>query len=421
MTQRIDSVGPGAVVLVKKGNEILYHKAFGKADIEMGTDMEIDHIFDLASITKEFTAIAILQLEAQGLFSITDDVHHFLPGYPTQGQIITIEHLLTHTSGIRNHMDMDWASGPVRLEFDSILAVIRHFKTDTLIFIPGEKYEYCNTGFQILGHIIEKVSRLSFADYLDQNMFELSGMTNSTYPRNASEVKKISTGYESKDGEIILAREHSLTQNCGQSGLHSTALDLSRWYTALNSFKIVPEADLKRAWTTSTLNDGRPTNYGLGWNIENKFGSPTISHTGFMFGHSSTDLYFPNDSLLVIVLSNVGAIEVVNTNEIAFDISTYFYEDRIIEMTKEELDRFVGVYQMDPGFDVKVHREDMQLYVKVDSNRPDKVVAVASNRFKVKDFDADVEFELDENGVYSKITLSRAEMRFKGERKTIVE
>lgn len=162
----------GCVALVSKGGNIIYHNALGLADLELNTPMTKDMVFEIGSLTKQFTAVAILMLNEQGKLNLNDDIKKYIPDYPTQENIITIHHLLNHTSGIKNYVTLkDWFP-QIRKDFTPE-AFIELFKNEPLNFSPGEKWEYNNSGYYLLGYIIEKVSKQYYKDFIESEISNL--------------------------------------------------------------------------------------------------------------------------------------------------------------------------------------------------------------------------------------------------------
>ena len=189
----------GAVALVSRNGKIIYKKAFGMANLELNVPMNPDNIFRIGSITKQFTAVAILQLAEQGKLDIKDDIRKFIPGYPTQGNTITIEHLLTHTSGIQ---DFTAIKGNVNRSATDYTPkeMIDYFKDQPVRFAPGTRYEYSNLGYFLLGYIIEHITGKTYAQYVEENIFLPLGMKNSSYAGNSIVIKNRAAGY-SRGGE----------------------------------------------------------------------------------------------------------------------------------------------------------------------------------------------------------------------------
>ena len=179
---------PGTTVLVARQGKVIYSKALGMANMELNVPMEMDHVFWIASIGKQFTAVAILQLMEQGKLSLRDEITKFIPDYPTQGNKITIEHLLTHTSGIPTYSGME--DPEKKLAFDCTpTEVIDFFKNLPMRFAPGTKWEYSNSGYFLLGYIIEIITGKPYAEYLEENFFRPLGMINSRFASNKNIVK----------------------------------------------------------------------------------------------------------------------------------------------------------------------------------------------------------------------------------------
>ncbi|MEE9429495.1 MAG: serine hydrolase [Melioribacteraceae bacterium] len=406
--------GPGAIVLVKKNDKILYKKAFGKANIELNVDMTTNNVFNIASLSKEFTSMSILQLLEKGKLSLEDNINSYIPNYSKNGDKIKIKHLLSHTSGLKSHTDTAWANTDARKYFKSTIDVLNYFKKDTIKFEPGEKHDYCNLNFNLLAYIIEKTSGMEYAEYVKENIFKPLDMTNSFIPNEGQVVPNLATGYELKNNEIVYARYHSLNQTRGSSSLHTTVGDLSKWYKGLMNSKVVSRETLMKAWSPFTLNDGTKAVYGYGFYSDKKFGKTTIFHNGFIFGYSTSDMYFPEDDLLILIASNISDINIINTNTLIFDVVATIYKSSIPKLTADLLDSYVGTYEMKKGFNAKVYREGMQLLISVDGQRADKLFPESLTFFVVKDFPAKAEFIPSSDGGKMKIVLSMGPDRFEG-------
>ncbi len=411
-TVKID--GPGAIVFIKQKGKVLYEKAFGKANIENNVDMSTKNAFNIGSVSKEFTAMSILQLLEKGKLSLEDNINSYIPNYSKNGDIIKIKHLLSHTSGLQSHTDTIWANTDGRKYFKSTLDVLNYFKKDTIKFKPGEKHDYCNVNFNLLAHIIEKASGMEYAEYIEENIFKPLGMANSYVPNEGQVIPNLATGYEFKDNKVVYARYHSLNQTRGSSSIHTTVDDLAKWYEGLMSSKVVTRENLIKAWTPFTQNSGENAVYGYGFYSDKKFNKTSIYHNGFIFGYSTSDMYFPEDDLLILVVSNISDINVINTNTIIFDIASTIYKSEVPELTSELLDTYVGTYKMKQGFGAKVSREGMQLLISVDGGKDDKLFPETETLFLVKDFPAKVEFIPPTNGGKMGIVLSMGPNRFEG-------
>lgn len=187
--------GSGATVLVAQKGQIIYHKAFGMANLELDVSMKTDHVFRIGSVTKQFTAAAILQLAEQGKLSLQDELIKFVPDYPTQGKRITVEHLLNHTSGIKSYTGMaEWNAAVQRKDFTPS-ELVDYFKNQPMDFEPGAQWKYNNSGYILLGFIIEKVSGQPYSQYVTEHFFKPLGMHNSYYGDVAPIIPNRATGY----------------------------------------------------------------------------------------------------------------------------------------------------------------------------------------------------------------------------------
>ena len=181
---------PGAVVIVVKDGTVVYRKAVGMANVELGVALQPDMVFRLASITKQFTATAIMLLVERGKLALSDPIEKFFPDYPTQGHVITVEHLLTHTSGIRSYTDIPgWMTGRIKTDM-KVAELVDAFKNEPMQFAPGTRYSYNNSAYVLLGALVEKVSGQSYGAFVTEHIFKPLGMTSSFYGSNEPVIPK---------------------------------------------------------------------------------------------------------------------------------------------------------------------------------------------------------------------------------------
>jgi len=420
--EQIDSIlnntvktdGPGAIIFIKQKGKVLYEKAFGKANIENKVDMSTKNAFNIGSVSKEFTAMSVIQLLEKGKLSLEDNVNSYLPNYSKNGDKIKIKHLLSHTSGLKSHTDTIWANTDARKYFNSSKDVLNYFKNDIVQFEAGENHDYCNVNFNLLAYIIEKVSGMEYTDYVNENIFKPLGMTNSYIPNEGQLIPNLATGYELKNNEIVYARYHSINQTRGSSSIHTTVEDLSKWYEGLMNSKVISRENLIKAWTPFTLNTGEKSTYGYGFYSDKKFNKTSIFHNGFIFGYSTSDMYFPEDDLLILVVSNISDINVINTNTIIFDIASSIYKSEIPELTTDLLDTYVGTYLIEKGFKVKIFRKGLVLFNEFDGQPAVELAAETKTKFRVKDFPAKVEFYKSSEDGSMRIILSNGREKYEG-------
>lgn len=304
MSKVYEENGPGGIALVAKGEEILYRKAFGLADLELGVKMTPENIIRIGSLTKQFTAIAILKLAEEGKLGLQDPITKYIDDYPTLGYRITIEHLLTHTSGIRSFTNMNaWNADLNKMNIPP-QKKIDFFKDEPMDFVPGEEFKYNNSGYILLGYIIELVSGKTYKEYIEESLFKPLGMYNSFYESTSNIIKNRARGYKFDRNEYKNADFLDMSNPYAAGSLISTVDDLFTWYNALMQYKVISKASLEKAHSPYKLNNGKPTEYGYGWFVSNLKGHQIISHGGGITGYLTYSLYIPDEDIFVAVFSN---------------------------------------------------------------------------------------------------------------------
>lgn len=340
----------GASVLIAQKNQIIYHRAFGKANLEAGLPMSTEHITRIGSVTKQFTAVAILKLAEEGKLSLQDPLTKYLPDYSTQGHVVTVEHLLTHTSGIVSYTDMpEWTEEVRRKDF-APLDLINTFKVDTLEFAPGTAWNYNNTGYFILGYIIEKVSGQSYSTYLQDHFFTPLQLKNTLYGDDRRILKHRAIGYQKNGNEFAHADYLSMTQPYAAGSLMSTTGDLFTWHKALHAGKIISASSLKLAFTDYILANGKPSHYGYGFFFGNLLGSPTIEHSGGINGYLTQTLYLPQEDIYIAILTNCECDPPIDISaHLAATILGKNYFPPAIPLAGNQLKDYSGVYASTDG------------------------------------------------------------------------
>lgn len=358
---------PGAAVLVEKDGEILLRKGYGLANLELEVPIRPEMVFRVGSVTKQFTAIAILELVEQGKLALDDDITKYLPGFPTHGQKVTIEHLLTHTSGIKSYTDLEtWRK--VMREDRSVPQMIDLFKDEAPDFAPGEKWLYDNSGYFLLGAILEKVTGQPYADWMAAHLFTPLGLTHTTYGADAPILPGRVEGYEGPPGHHRNAAYISMTQPYAAGALVSSVDDLARWARALDAGTLVRKDLLERMSTPYRLKSGKPTGYGYGlaaWSYE---GHRVLEHGGGINGFAAELLRLPDDHLIVVILSN-NPEHRPGPNLLAARIAALLIgkpldERKAVSVAPAVLDRYVGVYRIDATSTRVVTREGGHLYTQ---------------------------------------------------------
>jgi len=303
LSEQFKTDEPGATALVSRNGQVIYKKAFGMANLELNVPMQVDNVFWIASMGKQFTAMAILQLMEQGKLNLQDEITKFIPDYPTQGNKITIEHLLTHTSGIHNFSGMKDPDKKLTTDCTPN-EVIDFFKNLPMSFAPGTKWEYSNSGYFLLGYIIEKITGKTYAEYLEENFFKPLGMTNSLYANNKRIIKNRVGAYSQGDNGFENSRTLNMTHVYSAGAIQSTVEDLFKWHQAVHAYKLVKKENLDKAFTRYKLTDGKETDYGYGWRLGYVYESSSIWHGGGIEGFGTTEIYLPKEDVFVAVFSN---------------------------------------------------------------------------------------------------------------------
>ncbi len=402
--------GPGGAILVSQKGKIIYQKGFGKASLELNVNNTPNSVFEIGSITKQFTAVAILMLEEQGKLSTNDPITRFLPDFPMQGKVITIHQLLTHTAGIANYTDQqEWAQEwRTDMTVDQVLAL---FKDLPLDFTPGEKWNYSNSGYILLGAIIEKVSGMSYEEFIESRIFKPAGMAHSSYGRHAELVPNRSAGYmELNETTYVNAEYVSLTQPYAAGSLMSTVGDMFLWQNAMNSNKFISQKSKEKAWKNYTLTNGQPTNYGYGWMPNEIFGSPTVEHSGGIFGYSSNGIYAPNEDVYVIILTNCMCN---NPTELSLEIAALaigkpLANPKTIALTDEQLQEYVAIYEFEDGTFRTITSSENQLYSQRSGGMKLEIYPYKTDEFYFKDSFTRLQFTRNNmNQIGTVVTTSR--------------
>jgi CubicO group peptidase (beta-lactamase class C family) len=293
---------PGVSVIVVKKGEVLYKKGFGMADMELNVPVNADMIFRIGSITKQFTAVAILQLADKGKLSLTDPITKYIPDYAIK-EPITIEQLLNHTSGIKSYTGVDSFWAQMRNDL-APRQIIKLTEKDTLEFKPGTKWNYNNTGYVMLGYIIEKVTGVTYETYVQQNLFTPAGMKNTYYGNESKLIKNRAKGYKKNENEFQNADYISMTLPYAAGSLISTVEDLWKWNKALYSYQLLKKEWVDKAITPYVLPDGTSTHYGYGLGTANIQGSLSIEHSGGIPGFTSDGIYLPEEQVFAAAFTN---------------------------------------------------------------------------------------------------------------------
>ncbi len=400
---------PGAAVLVMLDGKPVLRKGYGMADLEKGVKVTPDMIFRIASVTKQFTAVAVLQLVQAGKVSLTDPITKYVPEFDTQGKTITIENLLTHTSGLFNVTALDGFLSQITTDRKPI-EVANLIAGKPLEFEPGSQFKYSNTNYILLGMVIEKVSGRTYAENLEVSIARPLGLADTRYSRDDALTPRHARGYEQEaSGPWGPMKPMSMTQPFAAGALESTVDDLAKWTQALADGKAADSKLLERAWTPYKPTES-PSDYGYGWSIRTESGERWIGHNGGINGFRSAAVWIPEKKVFVAILRNGmgGAGPDVLLRRLALEAVGRPEPKRVaIALPAETLDRYVGVYALSPQAKFTISREGNKLVAEAPNKSKVELLAEAEDKFFSPESDVQFSFTM-ENEKATQMTLRRA-------------
>ncbi len=294
---------PGAAIAVVRNGRIVKVEGYGLANVELNVPATKETVFEIGSVTKQMTAAAIMLLVEEGRVNVDARIGKYLPNAPEAWNNVTVRHLLTHTSGIKSYTGI--ASGfelTKRLKRDEFVKAIGAYPLE---FAPGARWNYSNSGYNLLGFIIESVTGASYWDFMRTRIFTPLGMNMTTDRDPKFIVPNRATGYEWQDNRLV-GRDYDLTDVFSAGAIISTVVDLAKWDAAWRGDAFLKKESKEKIWTPMVLNDGKPYPYGFGWNVTEFRGHRLVSHGGQTAGFAANISRYVNDNLTIIVLTNLG-------------------------------------------------------------------------------------------------------------------
>ncbi len=383
--QHYPKEGAGVAVLVLKGDDVLYKKAHGQAVIEFQLPMRADTPFNVGSITKQFTAVSILMLQEAGKLNLTDNINRYIPEYKQSNKNnITIKNLLTHTAGVPNY---DGKNGYTHhgTDGDSFDFLLNAFNDLPLEFTPGTDVNYSNSGYILLGRIIEKVSNLSYIDFVKQHIFKKLQMVDSRFYDYYDIVPGLSKGYEINDKPPfnIIHGKAVKPSYLGDGGIVSTLDDLTKWYKALRKNTLISQDSQKLAFSSFTLSDGRDSKMALGWKAAKLGKFDTIEHGGNNHNFENYVMLIPEEELIIMVFSNLNKSY---PGELAEKLASTLLDlpqaqKKPIMLTNKQLTQFVGTYQYADGDKRSINKIGNKLYSVRNNGEKSRIIPFSSNKF----------------------------------------
>lgn len=436
LVARIDSLAndflrsthtPAISVAVLRGSDTLVMKGYGEASISPHREANAATVYRIGSITKQFTAAAIMRLIERGKLSLSDPMSKYLPDVPLHGQTVTIRQLLNHTSGIHSYTsDPEWQKTWAQdLTPRQIVAFV---DKDTFDFAPGTNWRYNNTGYVLLGMIIEKITGESYANHLQRELFTPLGLRHTSYCPSRTTDPAFAAGYSSGSGTAQPAEYLSMTHPFSAGSLCSTVGDLVIWQRALASGRVVDLRSYSLMSVADTLNTGRRLNYGFGLVPGNLAGHRVVGHTGGVNGFTTSGLFFPDDTVNVVVFSNsdrgpepLG----LNISRALFGLPLVAGPKALVAvpLSAADRDRLAGVYDLatpDGGkFVIHVMVENGELVTQAEGPGQGKIplVHVGNLRFGAS-FDPSLRLTfVSEDGKILKAALEQGGGRMEGPRR----
>lgn len=412
--KRLTEIAPGCVVMIVKKDKVIYKKAFGTANIEQNIPMQSNMLFRTGSMGKQYTAIAVLQLVEQGKIGLQDSIQKYISDFPSKGYTITIEHLLTNTSGIKDYLS-EIHNPAKEKETYTPKDGVDYIKDEPLNFKPGSNYRYSNSNFYLLGYIIETVTGKTFENYLQENVLDKADLKNTFYIHPEKNIPDMPQGYSKFDGKLEKATLQDVTIMYSAGALISNADDIYKWHQALYKQQLVKKATLYKATTPFRFGDSTFSQYAYGWFVKNIDGSKTIEHSGSTDGYQSDEIYLPAEDVFVVALYNCYEADMdwqILTNDIArLAIGKPINND--VKIKEAVLKTYVGTYEVtlnNVNHKLMVTFEEGKLFIEA-ANPEDRLPKVQlygsrENEFYIKEAALRFDFLKDTNNAFKIVTYN---------------
>ena len=396
---QIDTM-PGASVLIAQNGDIVYQKGFGYADIEKKIPVTPDTKFKIGSISKQFTAAAILKLQEEGKIKTEDKLSKYIPDFP-RGNEVTIYQLLTHTSGIHDYNSTPNLDVTKPITHQALLDIIKKLPCD---FNPGDRYLYNNSGYFILGYIVSQLSGKTLSEYLNETFFKPLGMKNTGIYETNIVLDNEAKGYSMNGGKVKKADFQEMSWALGVGSIYSTTKDLYKWNEAIFNGKVLSNGTLKTAFTQAALNTGGKVDYGFGWFLIANRGLKFIQHSGGVSGFSAYLERQPENKLTVCVLLNsLPSPEGINPELNGQAISEFILQAKMEKqdtgvgkiVSEDILKKYVGRYNYGQGMVMWVTLKDKQLFGQMTAMEASPFTPISENEFYFKNRNAKIKFVTD--------------------------
>lgn len=415
MKEAVDGEGFSGSVIITRAGEPLLRSGYGLANLELSAPNEPGTKFRLGSVTKQFTAMAVLILAERGALGLDDPISSRLDDAPETWKPITVRHLLNHTSGIPNFTDFpDYAPNMRRPQTHA--EMVARFRDKPLDFEPGSKFSYSNSGYYLLGLVIEKAAGKSYEDFLREAIFQPLGLNDTGYDHSESILPSRAAGYErAGEGGVKNASFLDMSQPFSAGALYSTVDDLSKWDRALAAGKLISSESYEQMFRPA--HDG----YAFGWMVAEKDGRVEQGHGGGINGFNTIVLRYPSEDTFVAVLSNVTPTALGRIARGLAAISRGEQPDRpkqreVATVDPKIYDHYVGRYALAPTFIISVTREGDRLFVQATDQPKFEVFPESQTDFFLKVVDAQITFVQDADGPATHLILHQGGADQKAER-----
>ena len=382
LKKQVNADGPGIAVLVKQGDKVIYQGASGLANIELGVPLQPDSVFRLGSITKQFTGAAIMKLHEQGKLSLDDNIHKYVADFPTGDNQVTLAHLLTHTSGINNYTNNENTMQKLIQAPASIDEMLTKFAKEPMLFKTGEQMAYSNTGYVLLGKVIEVVSGKSYGQFIEEEFFKKLAMKNSQYGGRQL-VPNRASGYTMHEHDIENAGLIDMSWPHAAGSLISTVGDLAIWNEALISGKVISKESYQKMITPFKLTNGSESPYGYGLSMYRVNKYAAIGHGGGIPGFSTNSVYFPEKDLFIAIFSNN---DTQNLNYPTLLMAAEALEIQLpkfvpAKISAQKIKALMGTYKVNEQSARVLSFEDGKVFSQRDGGQKWQVIPMTDNSF----------------------------------------
>ena len=415
-----EALGKGAVglsVAVTYNGEPILSKGYGLAEVEHDIETDSESMFRIGSITKQFTAALVMQEVEAGNIGIDDDINQYVD-FPTGDHTVTIRHLLTHTSGIKSYTNLGPAwrkTVPLEVTHEDLLGLVDHLPFE---FAPDEKYAYNNTGYYLLGVILEKVTGKSYDTLILERIAQPLDLMRTRYGSNGDIIKNRAQGYRMEAGELKNDELIGMTQPGAAGALLSTAEDLLRWQRALTTGQVVSPKSYAQMTTPHELANGETVDYGFGLSITNHDGLQTIGHGGGINGFNSMISHYPEADVGIAVISNSEGYRAAQLAKlIARAVHGVVVEIADLPVPESEQKRLAGHYEFsEVPLEMTVRAKGEHLFVQITGQGENRILRQSEGTYRAS-FDDAVELEFSPGAPSPGLTLKQGGGTFEAKRK----